>query len=43
MIRVTDVTTYMAGQDRVEQLEKTIETLEKDLISYKTSHELSVE
>jgi len=42
MIRVTDVATYMAGQDRVEQLEKTIETLQKDLISYKTSHELSV-
>jgi integrase len=42
MIRVTDVATYTAGTDRIEQLEKTIETLQKDLISYKTSHELSV-
>jgi chromosome segregation ATPase len=42
MIRVTDVAAYTAGTDRIEQLEKTIETLQKDLISYKTSHELSV-
>jgi integrase len=41
MIRVTDATAYTAGQDRIEQLEKTIETLQKDLSSYKTSSELS--
>jgi integrase len=42
MTRITDVAAYTAGTDRMEQLEKTIETLQKDLISYKTSHELSI-
>jgi len=42
MIRVTDVTAYTAGKDRVQQLEMVIETLQKDLTSYKTSSELSV-
>jgi integrase len=40
MIRVTDVATYTAGQDRVEQLEKTIETLMQDVLSHKTAWEL---
>jgi len=41
MIRVTDVVAYTAGTDRIEQLEKTIETLQKDLSSYKTCSEIS--
>jgi len=40
MIRVTDAATYMAGTDRIEQLEKTIETLKRDALAYKTSQEL---
>jgi chromosome segregation ATPase len=42
MTRITDAAVYTAGTDRIEQLEKTIETLQKDLISYKTGLELSV-
>ncbi|MGQ9760157.1 MAG: hypothetical protein ACUVQ5_06295 [Candidatus Methanomethylicaceae archaeon] len=42
LIRITDVVAYTAGQDRIEQLERTIETLQRDLASYKTSHELSL-
>jgi hypothetical protein len=40
MIRVTDVATYTAGQDRIEQLEKTIETLKQDVLSHKTAWQL---
>jgi integrase len=40
MIRVTDVATYTAGQDRVEQLEKTIETLKQDVLSHETAWQL---
>jgi len=40
MIRVTDVTAYTAGQDRIQQLEKTIETLKQDVVSHKTAWEL---
>ena len=40
MIRVTDVVAYTAGTDRVEQLEKTIETLKQDVLSHKTAWEL---
>ena len=40
MIRVTDAATYTAGTDRIEQLEKTIETLKRDVLAYKTSQEL---
>jgi len=40
MIRVTDVVAYTAGTDRVEQLEKTIETLKRDTLSHKTAWEL---
>lgn len=41
MTRVTDVATYMAGQDRVEQLEQTIETLKQEVLSHRTVWELS--
>ena len=40
MIRVTDVATYTAGTDRIEQLEKTTETLKRDALAYKTSMEV---
>lgn len=40
MIRVTDVVAYTAGQDRIEQLEKTIETLKQDVLSHKTAWEV---
>jgi integrase len=40
MIRVTDAATYTAGKDRIEQLEKTIETLMQDVLSHKTAWEL---
>jgi len=40
MIRVTDVVAYTAGTDRIEQLEKTIETLKRDTLSHKTAWEL---
>jgi integrase len=41
MIRVTDVATYMAGQDRVALLEQTIETLKQEVLSHRTAWELS--
>lgn len=40
MIRVTDVVAYVARKDRIEQLEKTIETLKRDALSHKTAWEL---
>lgn len=40
MIRVTDAATYMAGQDRIEELERAIEALKRDALAYKTSQEL---
>jgi integrase len=40
MIRVTDAATYTAGTDRIEQLEKTAETLKRDALAYKTSMEV---
>jgi len=42
MIRVTDVATYTAAADRIEQLEKTIDTLKSELLTHKTAWELGV-
>jgi len=42
MLRVTDVSTYAAGTDLAEHMERAIETLQKDLVGYKTSLDVSV-
>lgn len=41
LIRVTDVAAYTADQDRIQELENAMETLQKDLSAYKASLDLS--